>query len=148
MALTLKKYKKVLIDFFEKHLQINTVVFGNKKDFAVLENLIYPVVNISFLDSSANDRTVIDRFQITISDLQDSDNDSSEFEIVSDTSLIGYDLLNYLADEKFAFDFQVLNSVSMNNFTDEGDDLTSGVVFVINLTQQRPINPCSVPLRL
>jgi hypothetical protein len=144
--LTLNQYKKIITEFFKLHLQVNTVLFGNKFDFNGKSDVVYPVANIRFLDSATNSTQVIDRFEITIGDLQDSDNDDAEFEIINDCTLIAYDLINYLNADEFAFKFQVNNVTTINNFSEQNDDITAGVNFVINLSQQRTINPCSVPL--
>lgn len=144
--LTLNQYKEILTDFFEKHLQVNTVLFGNKFDFNGNSEIVYPVANIRFLDSATNNTQIIDRFEITIADLQDDENDGAEYEIINDSTLIAYDLINYLNDEAFAFLFQVSSVTTINNFSEQNDDITAGVNFVVNLSQQRIINPCSVPV--
>lgn len=144
--LTLNQYKKILMDFFEKHLQINTALFGNKYDFNANAGIVYPVANVRFLDSATNNTQIIDRYEITIADLQDDENADAEYEIINDATLIAYDLINYLNDEAFAFLFQVSSVTTINNFSEQNDDITAGVNFVINLSQQRIINPCSVPI--
>ncbi|RZJ81206.1 MAG: hypothetical protein EOO47_05030 [Flavobacterium sp.] len=144
--LTLNQYRKILTDFFKNHLQINTVLFGNKFDFNANENILYPVANIQFLDSSTNNVNIIDRFEITIADLQNDEDDDAEFEIINDCTQIGYDLINYLNKEEFSFLFQVSNVTTINNFSEQNTDVTAGVNFAINLTQQRIINPCNVPV--
>ena len=144
--LTLNQYKKILTEFFDLQMQINSVKFGNKFDFNSDENIVYPVANIRFLDSATNGNTIIDRFEITIADLQDDEDESAEFEIINDCTLIAYDLINYLNGDDFAFQFQVSNVTTINNFSEQNDDITAGVNFAINLSQQRSINPCSVPI--
>lgn len=144
--LTLNQYRKILTAFFDSHLQINTTLFGNDYDFNANENIVYPVANIRFLDSSTNNTSIIDRFEFTIADLQDREDDDAEFEIINDATQIAYDLINYLNDERFAFQFQVSNVTTINNFSEKNDDVTAGVNFAVNLTQQRIINPCNVPV--
>lgn len=145
MTFTLIQYKKLFTGFFNKHLQINTVLFGNKFDLAGKEDIIYPVANINFLDSSTNGNLIIDRFQFTLADLQNPNNNESEIEIINDLTLIAYDLLSFLNSELYSFDVQVSTVTSINPFTDDFGDITTGVNFVINLQQQRAINPCSIP---
>jgi hypothetical protein len=144
--ITLNQYRKILTTFFDNHLQINTVLFGNNSDFNANENIVYPVANIQFLDSSTNGQSIIDRFEITIADLQNREDDDAEFEIINDCTLIAYDLINYLNKEEFSFLFQVSNVTTINNFSEQNTDVTAGVNFAINLTQQRLINPCNVPI--
>lgn len=144
--LTLNQYRKILTAFFDSHLQINTTLFGNNYDFNANENVVYPVGNIRYLDSSTNNNSIIDRFEFTIADLQDTEDDDAEFEIINDATLIAYDLINYLNDERFAFDFQVSSVTTINPFTEKNTDITAGVNFTVNLTQQRIINPCNVPI--
>lgn len=144
--MTLNQYKKILMNFFQNHLQINTVLFGNQYDFNANENIVYPVANIRFLDSSTNGTSIIDRFEFVIADLQDDEDDDSEFEIINDVTQIAYDLVNYLNKEEFAFLFQVSTVTTINNFSERNTDITAGVTFAVNLTQQRIINPCNVPV--
>lgn len=144
--LTLNQYRKILTAFFGSHLQINTTLFGNDYDFNGNENITYPVANIRYLDSSTNNTSIIDRFEFTIADLQNREDDNAEFEIVNDTTLIAYDLINYLNDERFAFQFQVSNVTTINPFSEKNTDITAGVNFAVNFTQQRIINPCNVPV--
>lgn len=144
--LTLNQYRKILTAFFDNHLQINTTLFGSDYDFNANENITYPVANIRYLDSSTNNSSIIDRFEFTIADLENREDDDAEFEIVNDTTLIAYDLINYLNDERFAFQFQVSNVTTINPFSEKNTDITTGVNFTVNLTQQRIINPCSVPI--
>jgi hypothetical protein len=144
--LTLNQYKTILTTFFTQHLQVNTVLFGNKFDFNGNSEIVYPVANIRFLDTSTNNTQLIDRFEITIADLQDDENQDAEFEIINDCTLIAHDLINYLNYEAFAFLFQVSSVTTINNFSEQNDDITAGVNFVVNLSQQRIINPCSVPV--
>lgn len=145
MQFTLNQYKKILTAFFQDHLQINTVLFGNKFDFNGKNNIIYPVANIRFLDSSTSANQIIDRFEITIADLQDDEILDSEFEIINDVTQIAYDFLSYLYADEYAFHFQVSNVTTINNFSETNDDITAGVNFAINLSQNRIINPCSAP---
>jgi hypothetical protein len=143
--ITINKYKQILTGFFKKHLQINTVLFGSKLDLAGNENIIYPVANIQFMDSSVSGNNVIDRFQFTLADLQNPNNNESEIEIINDLTLIAYDLINYLYGDDYEFLFEVSNVTSISPFTDDFGDLISGVTFIINIAQQRIINPCSTP---
>lgn len=144
--ITIIKYKQILTSFFNKHLQINTVLFGSKLDLAGNENIIYPVSNIQFLDSSVRDNNQIDRFQFTLADLQNSNSNESEIEIINDLTLVAYDLVNYLYSDQFQFQFEVNSVTSISPFTDDFGDLCSGVTFIVNISQQREIKPCSVPL--
>src|SRR5690348_66580 len=128
--LTLNQLNKKLTQFFQNHKQINQVIFSSDFDFASNRSLSYPVVNIEYMDASIQGDKVNHNYKVVIADLIDTNVEGSEYEIISDASLIAEDFFTYLQTCIYDFDFN--RSSNIQNFTDDNGDRTAGIVFPVS----------------
>lgn len=142
--LTTNQIKVRLIDFFENHAQINTVVYADDFDFSAYPNLVYPVVHIQSVNSQITGKEVINSFKFMIADMEDPQNQDSEDEIWNDTQLIADDFLTFFGDDDYP-DFLMDTDTTFQRFSESGTDRTAGVVFTAKVRQTREINPCTIP---
>lgn len=140
--LTLNNIKHKLLDIFNNHPQLHSVVYSDEFSFSAERNLVYPVANIEYLESSINNKLVIHSFNIKIGDLVHAEKLEFEDEIYSDLLLVAEDLLS-LIDEVEGF--TLIKTSSIQKFSDENGDRVSGLTFRINLQVVRTQNVCIVP---
>ncbi len=143
--LTLIQITNKLQNFFETHAQINTVKVESDFDFNAESALIYPVVNLAYIDSNIANKAMNHRIEVTIADLVNKEIEQHDLQIESDALLIAEDFFAWL-QEQMDFDFQ--KSTSIQPFADNAADRTSGVVFTITLQTIRPQNTCQIPEKL
>lgn len=141
--MTLKQITKIIIDFFEAHLMVNSVTRHSVKGFIGNRDKVYSVANIEFLDSSINGKIRTDSFQITLADLLTPSKDN-EFDIYSDTLEIAEDFFTHL---QYNPEFTFNKSVNSQKFTEEDGDLIAGITFKISLQTVRAQNECNTPLK-
>jgi hypothetical protein len=144
--LTTNQIKVRLIDFFENHAQINTVVYADDFDFSAIPNLVYPVVHIQSVNSQITGKEIISSFKFMIADMEDPQNQDSEDEIWNDTQLIADDFLAFFGDDDYP-DFLMDTDTTFQRFSELGTDRTAGVVFTAKVRQTREINPCTIPVQ-
>jgi len=140
--MTLKQITKIIIDFFEAHLMVNSVTKHTVKGFIGNRDKVYSVANVEFLDSAINGKIRTDSFQITLADLLTPTKDN-EFDIYSDTIEIAEDFFTHLQYNP-AFTFN--KSVNSQKFSEEDGDIIAGITFKISLQTVRPQNECNIPL--
>jgi hypothetical protein len=143
--LTLNQLKYKLIGFFESHAQINTVKYLSDDDFKQERHILYPAVNIEYINSNISERLMNHNYLIKICDITEAGNTEMKDEIISDSIMITEDFYTWLQNN---FDFTFSKSSSMQHFEDNGDDRTAGIVFGINVTTTRLQNSCSKPMRI
>ena len=144
--LTLNQIKQRLIDFYENHIQVNTVVYADDFDFAAYSHILYKVVHIQPVNSIIKGYEILHLFKIMIADMQDPNLQSSEDDIFSDCELIANDFLTFFGDDDYE-DFLMDTDTIYQRFSESGTDRTSGVVFTAKVRQTREINPCTIPIQ-
>lgn len=142
--LTLNQISQKLINFFENHSQINTVIYADDFDFSAYPDITYRVVHIQSVDSQIRGKEILNRFKIMIADIEDPQNENSEEEIWSDSALIASDFLSFFGDDDYP-DFILDTDTSLQQFSESGSDRTAGIVFTTTVRQTREINPCTIP---
>lgn len=144
--LTLNQIKQRLIDFFENHVQVNTVVYADDFDFAAYPDILYKVAHIQFVNSLTKGKVIIHQFKIMVADMEDPQNQDSEDDIISDCELIANDFLTFFGDDDYP-DFFMDTDTTYQRFSESGTDRTAGVVFTCKVRQVREINPCTIPIK-
>lgn len=142
--LTLTQIKQRLIDWFSSHAQINTVVFANDFEFSAERNLVYPVVNLSFIGSRINERMLDYSIKVKIGDLVSEDDTNLQDYVISDSILIAEDFFTFLQyEEGWVF----TRSSTIRPLIDNGGDRISGVEFTVIVSVVRSQNTCEKPVR-
>ena len=142
--LSLNQIKQRLIDFFEGHAQINTVIYADDFDFNAYPDIVYKVVHIQPVNTIVRTNEIIHQFKIMIADIEDPLNATSEFDLYSDCELIANDFLAFFGDDDYP-DIIMDTNTTFQPFSESGTDRTAGVVFTAAIRQTRYINPCTIP---
>lgn len=124
-------YQQLIYEFAVKHLQVNTVLTGDKKDLTGHRDIMYPLLNIEYLDKQVRGAEDIYRFEIIIADLS---NDQNELIVINDSNMVADDLINYFENVDQFEDLEFFSNVSIKPFTDSFGDRVSGVTFAVNMT--------------
>lgn len=135
-------YKDLIVDFFNSHLQINTVLVGDKKSITKDRNIVYPLANVEYLDKQIRNNDDVYRFEIVIASLS---NEDIELSVINDCNQIGDDLITHFEDTDRFEDLEVFTNVTMKPFTDSFGDRVSGVTFVVSMTGFREACYISIP---
>lgn len=144
--LTLNQIKEYLIQFFNNHWQINTVVYADDFDFSAKADVQYKVAHIQPVDpSSVNANEITYKFKIAIGDIEDPNNMDSENDIWSDCISIANDFITYFGNDDFE-DFFIDKNITIQKFSEGNTDRVAGVVFAFGVRQERLNNPCTLPL--
>jgi hypothetical protein len=144
--LTLNQVKEYLIQFFNGHKQINTVVFANNFNFSAKADVLYRVAHIENIDpATVNNNEIIYKFKIAIGDIEDPNNQDSENEIWSDCIQIANDFITYFGNDDFE-DFFIDKNITIQKFSEGNTDRVAGVVFAFGVRQERLNNPCTLPM--
>lgn len=140
--LSLNQIKLKLKDYFNLHAQIASVYSEKNFDFSAEKHINYPTVNIEFITANVSNKTLSYSFKIVLADMTGGNKDLED-EVESDLLLIAEDLFAYLQQsEGLIFD----KSTTLNKFTDDKGDRTSGFVFTISLGVIRSQNECATPV--
>ena len=142
--LTLNQIKKIIKDYFNAHASINSVYYLSDFDFNAERSIDYPTVNVEYLNSNITNKMMNHSYKVVIGDLCEIDNTEMEDEIHSDCLQIAEDFYTFLQNYEGLY-FNKTSSI--NKFTDDTGDLTSGIVFTITLSVVRPQNWCSTPTK-
>lgn len=143
---TLNQITNKFIEFFNNHIQINTVIYSDDFDFAAYPNLVYGVVHLKTVDSIIKGSEIIHRFKLMVADIENPNNENSENEIYSDCELIADDFLTFFGDDDYE-DFLMDTDSTFQRFSESGTDRTAGIVFTCSVRQTRDINPCAIPTK-
>jgi len=141
---TLNQIKHILINYFESHAQIQQVVYSDDFDFNSNRNLIYPVVNIEYVNTNITTKTSNHIFKIVIADKVEVEDSNMEDNVHSDAIQIAEDFISHLERTEGWF---LAGTSTINKFTDDTGDRTSGIVFTITLSVVRDKNRCNTPLK-
>lgn len=129
--MTLNQVLAQIKEYFENHPMVNNSQLSlSDSDFNAINNLIYPVVDIQYIDSDFENQRFQHNLKIIIADLSNPNIDSIDFEIYSDTLQIAADFFYYL-ENNFLFDY--IKTTSLQPFQDSNVDRTTGVVFNIGI---------------
>ena len=137
-----KEIHKILLGFFESHMQINGVYAYDVKGFISDPEKAYTAANIQYYDSNVNGKVQTFNFQITLADLLTPSKDN-ELDIYDSTLAIAEDFLTFL---QYHNSFNFTNNAFMTNFSDSDGDRIAGVTFRISLQVIRRQNLCVVPI--
>ena len=142
MVRNLKYVKESIENYFQNHMFINTVKFGDTDNLNTYDDLNYPLMNFEYLDSQFKMGTKNKaRFQFAIMDLSD---DLNEFDVIDSMNEIANDYLKFLEND---VEITIDDNVSLQPFSDEFGDRCSGVTFTISFYIHR--NNCDdiLPLK-
>lgn len=140
--MTLNQIRTQLIEFFNDHAQVNSVIWMDEDDFIAQRDTTYPVVNMEWLDTSLSDRFLQHRFRVLIGDLYNPNVTGIEDEIYSDCVQIAGDFWSWL-QENMDFNFQ--SSSNIQKFTDDTGDRISGITFTITISVPNSWDECAIP---
>ncbi|MBN9295384.1 MAG: hypothetical protein J0I41_00165 [Filimonas sp.] len=141
--ITLNQIKYKLIDFFKNHKQVNEVSYTDDFSFAANRELIYPVVNIEYLEANVQDKKINHSYNMIIGDLIDAANTQSEDEVISDAMQIAEDFFAWLWEQK---EFVFMKNTNIQKFSDDNGGRVSGITFRIALSILRNQNICNTPI--
>lgn len=147
--MSLNKLKTFLQQFFEQHGMINSVYYMNDFDFSAQRNIVYPCVNIEYVNTSMSKKTFDHSFKIIIADLCQPDNNEHQDNIHSDSLQVAEDFFTYLQnfDGTTEFNFDLKRTSTLNPFIDDKGDRCAGIVFTLSLAINRPMNWCNTPTK-
>jgi len=127
MVRNLKYIKNIIEDYFNSHLMINTIKFGDTDNLSTYKDIQYTLFNFEYIDNQYRaGLTNSARFQFAIMDLS---NDIIEFDVIDSTNEIAIDFLKYLENHD---DIEIQPNISIIPFNDEFADRCSGVTFTIS----------------
>lgn len=129
--MTLNQIIKEIRGYFELHILVNTanVTIGDD-DLNAINNIIYPLVNIQYLDTDVTDKRMQHNFKIIIGDLTNPNVLGIDFEIYSDCIQIAGDFFSWMEDN---YKLDWIRSTNIQPFQDDNGDRISGIVFTIGV---------------
>lgn len=145
--MTLNQLIKKLNDFATAHQQVHSFGFGDlweieasgaKNAVTMWANVVNGAVDINGKQSSID-------FRVCIMDLVKKD-ESNENEVLSDTYLIGLDLVAYLNNNSNWDSYTIANNITMTPFTERFDNDWSGWIIDFTLTNRFLSDYCQIPL--
>lgn len=135
-------YKDFIVDFFNKHLQVNTVLVGDRKSLTKQRSIVYPLANVEYLDKVIRDSEDVYRFEIIIASLS---NEDIELSVINDCNMIGDDMVTYFEDTDRFEDLEIFTNITMKPFSDSFGDRVAGITFVVSMTGFREACKLSIP---
>lgn len=146
--LTINQDKELFENFCLKHLVLNTFFYDDEWLTETSIKIKYPLLNVIPQGSTLANGMVKRSYLVVISDLVNVDK-SNEVQVLSDTELICFDLLNYLkgvSKSNLLGAFKVDDSISLTNFTEKNTDLTSGHYFDLSISSHIGNYSCNLPI--
>lgn len=129
--MSLNEVISLIKTYFENHPLINTTnVTLDDADFNAINNILYPVVNIQYIDTDVVERRFQHNFKIIIADATNPNIENIDFEIFSDCLQIAGDFTSSL-DNNYNFDW--IKTTSIQPFQDGNVDRISGIVFTMGI---------------
>lgn len=139
--MTVIQMTDILMDWFSKHKQIQTVLNLDDYEFEAERDVTYPVANVEYISSGVSDKMNNRTFLIKLGDLAGSDA-RVQNEVISDMEQIADDFTSFCQDrEGWVF----RKNTTFDPFKDGGGDRVSGVTFSVVLGTVRPQNNCATP---
>ena len=145
--MTLNQLIQKLNDFAIAHQQVHSFGFGDlweieasgaKNAVNMWANVVNGAVDLNGKQSSID-------FRVCIMDLVKKD-ESNENEVLSDTYLIGLDLVAYLNNNSNWDSYTIANNITMTPFTERFDNDWSGWIIDFTLTNRFLSDYCQIPL--
>lgn len=145
--MTLNQLIQKLNDFANAHQQVHSFGFGDlweieasgaKNAVNMWANVVNGAVDINGKQSSID-------FRVCIMDLVKKD-ESNENEVLSDTYLIGLDLVAYLNNNSNWDSYTISNNITLTPFTERFDNDWSGWIIDFTLTNRFLSDYCQIPL--
>lgn len=145
--MTLNQLIQKLNDFATAHQQVHSFGFGDlweieasgaKNAVNMWANVVNGAVDINGKQSSID-------FRVCIMDLVKKD-ESNENEVLSDTYLIGLDLVAYLNNNSNWDSYTIENNITLTPFTERFDNDWSGWIIDFTLTNRFLSDYCQIPL--
>lgn len=129
--MTLNEIINDIKGYFESHTLINTVnITIGDDDLNAIDGIVYPLVNIQYLDSDVLQKQIQHNFKIIIGDLTNPNILGIDYEIFSDSLQVAGDFYLWL-DNNFNFDY--IKTTNIQPFQDDNVDRMSGIVFTIGV---------------
>ncbi|WP_316736289.1 hypothetical protein [Pedobacter aquatilis] len=141
---TLYTYLNLLKDFFSEHLQVNTILVGDKKDITGKSDIIYPLANIEYLDKVIRNNDDVYRYEIIIASLS---NENIELNVINDANMVADDLVTHF-ENLDNNQLEIFTNVTIKPFSDSFADRVAGVTFVVSMTGFRDACENSIPFTL
>lgn len=145
--MTLNQLIQKLNDFATAHQQVHSFGFGDlweieasgaKNAVTMWANVVNGGVDIIGKQSTID-------FRVCIMDLVKKD-ESNENEVLSDTYLIGLDLVAYLNNNSNWDSYTIANNITLTPFTERFDNDWSGWIIDFTLTNRFLSDYCQIPL--
>ena len=146
--ITLNQDIEILKNFAIKHKGINTFYFGDEWEVGASNPIVYPLMLVVLQNSVSSKGIITRKYVIEICDLVNTD-ESNENQVLSDVEQICYDLPNYLRIVQNAgtlSTFKVKEDISLNDFTEKGDDASTGFNFEIEMSSHIGNASCNLPI--
>jgi hypothetical protein len=141
---TLNEIKQVFKDYFEDHALINSFFYCDDFDFNAERGITYPVVNVEFVSSAINGIVMNHTYRVTLASMTPTEDNEAEDNVHSDMMQIAEDLFTYFQN----YEGLIYNRIgSINKFTNDTGDRTSGIIFNLTLGSIRPQNRCWTPTK-
>ena len=146
--ITLNQDIEILKNFALKHKGINTFYFGDEWEVGASNPIVYPLMLVVLQNSVSSKGIITRKYVIEICDLVNTD-ESNENQVLSDVEQLCYDLPMYLrgvVNSGLLSTFKVKEDISLNDFTEKGDDATSGFNFEIEMSSHIGNSSCYLPI--
>lgn len=135
---TIKSLKSDFEKFFESHLQVNSVTYGEKDDLSINRAIRYPFVNLNYLETGINRGDNVLRFEFIVGDLS---TELTELDALNNTQLIASDFITWLENSDIDFN----DSFRLIPFQDQFIDRVSGHAFTVNFIVHRDNCASNIP---
>lgn len=140
--ITLNQIKKLLKEWFMAHPQVRHFYWGDLSGYNAVRDKEFFSVNIEYLDTNLNQKTMSHSYRISIGDMVDSNQPDQEDEVISDAMLIAAD---FFAQFELMEEFTIQRSTNIQPFSETTNDRIAGVVFRVVLNVPRKANECGIP---
>lgn len=130
--LNLTTLSSIILEFANRHSQVNSAYVLNEIDYRAIPNVDYPATFITPVEANIDANNFISQgFVITVADIMNTAFvGENNFRLIDGCQRIAGDITTYLQNQ---IDFEASTLITYNSFEDEGTDRTAGVVFRINL---------------
>lgn len=144
MGYTVTNIVDLIETFATNHKQISTFYFGRLPDSQSEQDIVYPSLLAELLPCPIEEQVERFVFKFYILDLS-THNRTNEKDSLSDTKLIGMDLIAYFRQTVFSNSLSVDTNVTMNPLIGAMDDLCNGWEFDLTFKQKLDLDVCQIP---
>jgi hypothetical protein len=142
MSLTLNQIVQRITDYGAQHHQIQSVKFGEIYNWLSDSEIVYPSLFFNVDNANVLARQTKFIFSIYIMDRQLQE--SNGLEVMSDTTLIGQDIIALLRDNNNPWIIDEI--IPLEYFVEGEPDYLAGVRLGVGLTISNINNRCEVPI--